>query len=140
MVTMYQGRSGSPEEFCQALYAVSRELQVSETAVNSSPHCSNGACGSQSGSSKCGNSPSGSQNSSQSSSSPLHSVKKSLWESLSPWRTKHEDSDTSGKKINCFPFHFPNFPIPFLIFRYAIHPRIGSDQEKNKSFSWNECR
>lgn len=96
MVNMYQARSGSPEEFLQALYAVSRELQISGTTGNSSPRCANGACGSQSGSSKCGSSPSGSQNSSQNSSSPLHATKKSIWASLSPWRTKEEDSDTSG--------------------------------------------
>lgn len=97
---MYQARSGSPEEFVQALYAVSRELQICGQATDRSPRCENGACGSQ-GSSHKGSSPQGSQNSSQDSSqhscSPLHATKKGLWASLSPWANKDEDSDTSGK-------------------------------------------
>lgn len=105
MVNMYQARSGSPEEFVQALYAVSRELQISETnAAAGSPRCGTGAGGSRSGSSQGGSSPTGSHNSSQSSSSPLHAMKKGLWASLSPWRTKDEDSDTSGSAIVLFYF------------------------------------
>lgn len=97
MMNMYQGRSGSPEEFLQALYAVSRDLQISgSAAASNSPR----GGGSQSGSSLGGSSPTGSHNSSQSSTSPLHAMRKGLWSSLSPWRVnKDEDSDTSGKNV-----------------------------------------
>lgn len=99
---MYQARSGSPEEFLQALYAVSRDLQISANihATERSPRCVNGACGSQ-GSSQKGSSPQGSQDSSQDSSqnSSLHATKKGLWASLSPWKNKDEDSDTSGELL-----------------------------------------
>ena len=91
MMNMYQARGGSPEEFLQALYAVSRELQIGGAGGNLSQR------GSQSGSSH-GSSPSGSHNSSQSSLSPAR--KRGLWAlaSLAPWRSsKDEDSDTSGK-------------------------------------------
>lgn len=97
MTYMYQERSGSPEEFIQALYAVSRELTINGTGNGGSPRIGTDAGGSQSGGSQGGSSPTGSHNSSQSSTSPLHSMKKGLWASLSPWRAKDEDSDTSGK-------------------------------------------
>ena len=101
MMNMYQARSGSPEEFLQALYAVSRDLQISGSAAASNSPRGGGAGGSQSGSSLGGSSPTGSHNSSQSSStSPLHAMRKGLWSSLSPWRVnKDEDSDTSGKNF-----------------------------------------
>ena len=89
---MYQARGGSPEEFLQALYAVSRELQVGAGGSMLAPS----ARGSQSGSSH-GSSPNGSHNSSQSSFSPTH--KRGLWAlaSLAPWRgNKDDDSDASG--------------------------------------------
>lgn len=101
MMNMYQARSGSPEEFLQALYAVSRDLQISgSAAASNSPRGGGAAGGSQSGSSLGGSSPTGSHNSSQSSTSPLHAMKRGLWSSLSPWRTnKDEDSDTSGMNL-----------------------------------------
>ena len=90
MMNMYQARGGSPEEFLQALYAVSRELQIGTIGSL------RGGGGSQSGSSQGGSSPTGSHNSSQSSSSPVRK-RAGLWASLAPWRmNKDEDSDTSG--------------------------------------------
>ena len=89
MMNMYQARAGSPEEFLQALYAVSRELQIGGTMA--SPQRG----GSQSGSSQGGSSPTGSHTSSQFSNSPIR--KRGIWSSLAPWKfNKDEDSDTSG--------------------------------------------
>lgn len=89
MMNMYQARGGSPEEFLQALYAVSRELQIGGSMT--SPL----GGGSQSGSSQGGSSPTGSHTSSQFSNSPIR--KRGFWSSLAPWKlNKDEDSDTSG--------------------------------------------
>lgn len=116
MTFMYQERSGSPEEFIQALYAVSRELNINGEN-NGSPRT---GAGSQSGGSQGGSSPTGSHNSSQSS-SPLHSMKRGLWASLSPWRAKDEDSDTSGKILKCLIFKTLNQFSIIIIFRNAMY-------------------
>ncbi len=101
-----QARGGSPEEFLQALYAVSRELHISGPAGAASPagsQLSGRSRESGGSSSHGGSSPCGSHNSSQDSGMGGHGAnKRRLWalNSLAPWRaTKHDDdSDTSGKR------------------------------------------
>ena len=88
MMNMYNGRGGTPEEFIQALYAVSRALRVESSGLSGS--------NSEGSSSRSGDSRgSGSQASSSQGSAGKTNKRLSLW-GFRPWGRVHNDSDSGN--------------------------------------------
>ena len=88
MMNMYNSRGGTPEEFIQALYAVSRDLRLKDAGFSGSN--SEGDSNRSNGSQGSGSQASSSQGSAEK--RPKHSMLRGYW----PWgRVKH-DTD-SGK-------------------------------------------
>jgi len=91
MMNLYQNRGGTPEEFVQALYSVSRDMNMGSSSASNKSGTP--------GSTSSGISGSGSQRSQRSQDSAQQITKRFSFFGLTPWRND-EDSDSGTADMN----------------------------------------